>query len=448
MSKPVMMRLGLAVTSASLVAVVFLAIRVSNEAEELQRKFDEVQSAMTESEDLRDAEAMQTVLAIQSRIERDKSSLDHSDQLGLRASLVVLDRRIQAVKETGGSRDDLIRACAGKATIEWLLRDFGQCREALETAVNEIELTLPADRSIDAELTYLDIRNSLGCLFAWMGQFGDAERVLRRNIGLLDELSLSMPMSPAILWMQARGRLNLGVTAILLGGDGANDLVAGAERARQMIPEDAQLADVNSLYIAEITIDAFYFAGQRAVARRQLNEAQELWSRAQDVLRRLRKHSLALRTQIETEHRFVKYRWASDDIKADLQTLAAKSISRTDSATGRLSDWKWSGVNDGRSMSLVPIDLTVQGKLAAEFERQDAILFQWPDLAFGRTSLLEAIKAVQETTPVIVGVRDGSAQLDLENGLAELEIPRQQIRITPLPASTIWMRDFGPLTRT
>ncbi|MEW6486798.1 MAG: agmatine deiminase family protein [Thermodesulfobacteriota bacterium] len=95
--------------------------------------------------------------------------------------------------------------------------------------------------------------------------------------------------------------------------------------------------------------------------------------------------------------------------------------------------------------------MTTARRLPAEWEPQDGVLLAWPHAATDWAPVLPRVEPVfaelaariAEAGIVLVAAADPARA---ERALAHARVPRDRVRLYPVPTNDTWARDFGPLT--
>ncbi len=104
------------------------------------------------------------------------------------------------------------------------------------------------------------------------------------------------------------------------------------------------------------------------------------------------------------------------------------------------------GSSDGRRRDpLLSIDRLIKGTLPGEFEPQDAIMMSWHSRPWNEPTHLKMIAAIQETTQVVLLVKDDEVRKKLLNNFQMAGVDTRQIHFFTIDTDTIWCRDFSPL---
>lgn len=84
--------------------------------------------------------------------------------------------------------------------------------------------------------------------------------------------------------------------------------------------------------------------------------------------------------------------------------------------------------------------------MAAEFEKQAALLLTWDDSDLtSREVILNIVAAARNTVPIVILVKD---RIEHENAIVELSragIPEGTVTLLRIYTDTPWVRDYGPV---
>ena len=417
-------------------------IEKSRDVSVARQHTDELQRRLIQSENSRRDTIDRQVSEIVTLAGLDESKLAHADIQNLAIALEYYERQIESFSSSDQPLDERLHSYLQAGQVAWMLRHYARARDSCQVALKLLETASPDELPEHAEVLSIGVSNSLGTLLALMGDtVGSRELILRSSERCAQQLE-AFPDHPKLLHTLAKITANLGVLNIIDGHDGSRELTASAELCQRAIPKDVSSIGDSSLLISELAVGSLYTAGRIAMEAGRLDECRSLWRQTGHELTRLLSIAHLLNERDGRSFATMRYRQRSADLKLDLQEVerllevasAHSAISNEgDHVTPSRSHWSWTRLSAGIDQSLIPFDMTIHSRLPGEFEHQDAILFAWPDITFGRRALLKAISEVQQTTQVLIGVKDETVREDLEQTLATEGIPLDRIRILQLP---------------
>lgn len=145
----------------------------------------------------------------------------------------------------------------------------------------------------------------------------------------------------------------------------------------------------------------------------------------------------------ESAAKYSRYKAEARRAKREL-TLAEQTMA--DSETAREPAF-WTRKNLFRGRRSVSTEILLDGlRMPAEFEEQEAILLRWSGHEWQDVYNTQLIGHLMGQVPVRLLVDDLDAEAEAREALVSHGIRTEEITFYHLPANTVWLRDFGPLT--
>jgi agmatine/peptidylarginine deiminase/tetratricopeptide (TPR) repeat protein len=387
-----------------------------------------------------------------------------SDSFILRTAHLFFERRLQRPLSSLEELSDRIIDLNYYIQAAWKLRKFHEAEDAidelLQLAVETQEITEDSNHVLIRAL------NWKSCLQVNYREPEAALETVRECISKCQVLLRDRPDDQTLLQILARAYRNAGVIEEVLGRDGARSVRRAAEIA-VATPEAGPDRPVNDQLAGPVfLVDTLQLLGYQHLHHGRVNEAIEAWQQGLEQCRILAEQADRLAHAQGVAIPVRRFRRGQDRLETDLFQLqsirderelrappgpatSGSAIAVNNEAAARvpLRQWTWTPLRPGDGLSELSVDRLVKSTLPGEFEPQEAILLSWAaDMSWSHATLLEMVRAIQETTLVVLLVPDDEVREELLQALKEEEIPPERVEILMIQTDTIWVRDYGPLT--
>jgi|GEM_PF-1016546 len=386
---------------------------------------------------------------------------NQSDWHLLRTAHGYLERRLKREPKSEEDVWDRLADLSYYIQISWRIRRFQDAEKALD----EVLAWTGSMQDADAEGLLLRARalNWKSCLLVNYREPGSALRSARECVAACQQLpeAVSESRQGTIVLLQALR--NVGVIEEVLGRDGAHSVERAAELATATLPDEFSEPMPQVLQARAFQVDAIQMLGYLHLRYGRHEAALAAWRRGADAMQAL--VDLASRAAAEESigipvSRFqrAKRRLENDIAQLQREQMDARSAdvtecvefpalnSEAESVDSR-RQWRWAPLSPGDGLSELSIDRLINATLPGEFEPQEAILMSWNrNGSWAGPVLLDMLRAIQETTPVVLLVPDNEIRDDVFDEITKAGIPLDQIELLTLGTDTAWTRDYGPLT--
>ena len=275
-------------------------------------------------------------------------------------------------------------------------------------------------------------KNTLGCVFATLGDFDSAEGLFRESCrDLADSRAQGAAFSIALR--------NLGLIRCRLGQDGSDqvrDAIEILEKvgARRLCIEHELLQDFR-MTLCEMSW-----------ARGRFTLATELSEQTLDELRKSLSQidSSGMGKTVIARNRYVNAIRCAERNLAALNEITAEPDRRPSRLRRTESRWQWQRLCDLKT-ELVSDDLLMAGSLVAEFERQTGLVMAWGMYGWSHDVIVEIVKNTFDRTQVVVFADNGDSLDEAQSALRRAGVPLTEIQFRVEDCETPWFRDPGPI---
>lgn len=345
------------------------------------------------------------------------------------------------------------------ARVAFAIRQFSDTEKALRELIKMAE-SVPADDGTRTLPTPLlaDARNSLSCLLVNYRDLDEARVVSQTSVEMGQALLEAAPGDGRLLMNLALALRNSGIIEELQGREGAGLVERSASAAGEATGSLEQLPLLHQIMVLSFVVDTHQMAGFLHQRHGRSDDAEAAWLRSRVACETLLDRIRVLDAGRERLPPHRRFRKAIVRLENDLQLLRdeikpgpqhppgpieiATSPEQTGSAAGR--QWMWTPLVPGNGLNLLSIDRLINGTLPGEFESQEAILMSWSPDIWCEATLLRMLTVIQETTQVVVLVKDYEVREDAVEQIHAAGVSLDRVQFFVMETDTVWCRDFGP----
>jgi agmatine/peptidylarginine deiminase len=324
-------------------------------------------------------------------------------------------------------------ALVALARVNQSLGQIGRVESSLQRAKQLLD---EIDQSIGTpEIRWLmaEVENRTACLCARTGRLAEAADHMSAAIESA-YLATSMARYEPSREL-ARYHRNQALILFRLGRDGFSELGRSVELSLSAIAGEPE-----TIASLEFAIDSFQLLSQTLWWKGRLGESELACQRSMEAIDQLLRLGDAAG---EGGHVFSRLRYES------ARRLAARNLQRLRSepagTSRKLGSWQWRPVSPDEGMVL-QADLFISGRLPAEFETQQALLFTWIDDEVSQSAVTEMIVHTYQQVAILLLVADDRLAADARQDLKNAGVSLDRIHMRYLATDTLWLRDFGPFS--
>ncbi len=410
-----------------------------------------------------DSEATRVAMtsAIDGLMYRQEFTQERTSRAGwnfLRTAYEFFERRLNRPHSGSAGSSDRILDLSYFIRVSWKIRKFKNAEDALDellaltSDVDETSAELMGVRIIALNwksCLQINYRNPEAALVTAQECIESCERFLGREPGnLLVQEHLSQALR------------NCGVIEEVLGRDGSHSVDRAVSVASSFQANATDLFVVHQLVVNMFLVDAKQMLGFLHLRHSRHDEALVAWLDALSECQNLIQLAEELGRNQSISIPVLRFRKAKRRLEYDLEQLRATKTGIRDEASregeiglvaeshesAAAAQWAWTPLSSGDGLSELAIDRLIHGVLPGEFEPQEAILVSWPaDNSWSRSTVLQAVRAIQETTPVVLLVPDEEVREEAVEEILSDGLSFDRIEVVTMETDTIWARDYGPL---
>ena len=278
-------------------------------------------------------------------------------------------------------------------------------------------------------------KNTLGCVYATLGDFDSAGAVLRESVrDLADSNGQETPLAIALR--------NLGLTKRMLSQDGTEhvrDAIGILEQAGQ---GERFSMERDLLQDFRMTLCEMYWA------QGKLDQATKL---SQQTLRDLQMSlsqidASGVGKTVIARNRYVNAIRCAERNLSSLAEITAKAESLgLPAKLGQTeTSWQWQRLCD-LTTELVSNDLLMTGTMVAEFEQQTGLVMAWGMYGWSHDVIVEIARNVFDRTKVVIFADNGDSLEEAQSALQLAGVPLDAIQFRVDDCENPWFRDPGPI---
>ena len=447
-----------------LIVVGGCALWLWNDHRDVKRIISQVEverASYRENDEIAWAETADTVDSIYDKLEFWQEPLTLGDWHHLRRAFSYLSRRLRSsARNPPLSRDQRLSTLKYLARVSFAIRQFSEAERALREIISLAESGTDSDIT-DRQLLMLkaDACNWLSCLLANCGDVEEGSIASQKSTEIALGLLTNATDNGRVQMAVALSLRNGGVIEELLERDGAVFVERAADAAEKAIAEPETMSLYQRIRTFAFLADTHQMAGFIHSRRGRFDLAETAWRKSRVFCERLVSvigRGTSAADRVPSHRRILKAVSRLDGDLRLLRQLRAVEHSRhvpmvlkrgVSFSGGDNQDlqWQWDPLMAGDGMNLLAIDRLITGVLPGEFEPQDAIMVSWHSQTWSEPTLVKMIAAMQETTQIVVLVRDDEVREDAVEQLESAGIGLDNISFSMIDTDTVWCRDYGPL---
>ncbi|MCA9212076.1 MAG: agmatine deiminase family protein, partial [Planctomycetales bacterium] len=362
--------------------------------------------------------------------------LDRTARMSLRASKQVCER---ILTETG----DAMRRASAYCTLGHIYRLQNDLKSASDSYRSAVDATSHATAPDASRLRSL----AGSYLVEVLAQLGREQEALSTCQQLIRQLQKDMQANvPYRIGLLNELAFLVRNQAVLLASNGDLEQATSLARRHTQILMEVFASSPTDVTLAERVIDAKYLlAGLvwRAPSGKGRPESLAL-------LQEVSEAAVTLRNQAERRLRsgepydYGKYKSAVD--RASHELKLAQSFASTGGDKLRNPSF-WTRKNLYRGRRSIGTEILLDDvRMPAEFETQAAMIVKWSGRDWQDTAITTLVKELASQLQVLILVDDYESQVEARNELAKANVELSNVQFFPVPANTLWVRDYGPIT--
>jgi agmatine/peptidylarginine deiminase len=397
--------------------------------------------------------------ALLARQEFIQEPMTRSDWNIFRAAHQIFVRRLDRSPRDSAGPEARIHDLAYLAQISWKIRKFQDAEQALEEL---LQLTGEPDGSSDGmQDVRLRALNWKSCLLV---NYREPEAALQTALECIEACELrlkSRPGNEAVQGLLALALRNASVIEEVLGRDGTAGVRHAIDIVSQILPTETGPPVDHQLAVHAFLVDARQMLGYLHFRHGRYQEALAAWFDAVVDCQRLVQRAETLARQQSISIPVLRFRKAKRRLESDIEQLKFLADgARNGETPGSIepdvgvlktpvssAQWAWTPLRPGDGLSELAIDRLIKSVLPGEFEPQEAILVSWSaDNSWSHPTVLEVVRAIQETTRAVVLVPDDELREEAVEEISTAGMSFDGVEFVTLATNTVWARDYGPLT--